>query len=548
MVESNAFGFTELEVVAKESDALPVMTDVIRASITSDIHPTRLPGLVKSGGMRLTSVRDNLELLSGNLTTNEKLASAANNLKCLFEDGNCNSLKKFATHLDELERLATASEPFALATVLKCQALVAASMQDYLSAADLCKKSASIQGLAIEQKWHLSHLQTQLLMDYGREFDDDAALQASIDLLKNEILPLAEESESAEFLAASFATLGKVLGMIGQRRKGTRYLEDAVIAFREALRRFNPELTPMQWANTQNGLGNALGWLGQRSADNALLQQSIEAFEQALTKQNEELCAYNWASTMNNMAAVLQSLGRKENNPRILKRSVESYKAVLRVWTRATVPLDWATTMDNLGTALRNLGEHRRGPGTLKQAVAAYQSSLAERIRELVPDEWAMTHNNLGAALHKLAQREENPEILERATEAYEKTLAEWNREKVPMTWAMTMANLGVARRELAEMTGDIQTAKKALEEIQCAVDIFRSASHAQYTELGEEQHLKARLLLDSLAAGNDCNNINSDSSSVDDCSIEGVEKRLAEKLNLDEAGQQNSCPSASGN
>ena len=537
MVESNAFGFAELEAVAKESDALPAITNVVRASIASDVQPTRLQGLVKSGAMRLTCVRDNLELLSCNLTTNEKLASTAKNLKCLLEDGKCNSLENFAAQLDALERLATTSEPYALATVLECQALVAASVQNYLSAADLCKKSASIQGLAIEQKWHLIHLQTQLLMDHGREFNDDAAVLASIDLLKNEILPLAEESESAEFMAASFATLGKVLGMIGQRRRGTRYLEDAINAFREALRRFDPESTPMQWANTQNGLGNALGWLGQRSADNALLQQSIEAFEQALTKQNEELCAYNWASTMNNMAAVLQTLGRKDNNPRILKRSVESYKAVLRVWTRATVPLDWATTMDNLGTALRNLGEHRRGPGTLKQAVAAYKSALAERTRELVPDEWAMTHNNLGAALHKLAQREENPEILESATEAYEKSLAEWTREKAPMTWAMTMANLGVARRELAEMTGDIQTAKKALEEIQCAVDIFRSASHAQYTELGEEQHLKARLLLDSLAAGTDGNNVNSDSSSVDDCSIEGGEKRPAEKLDLNEAG-----------
>ena len=483
MVESNAFGFAELEAVAKQSDVLPAMTEVIRASIASDVPPSRLPGLLKSGGMRLTSVRDNLELLSSRLTTNEKLAGAAKNLKCLLEDGECNSLEKFATHLDELERLAATSEPFAAATVLKCQALAAASMQNYLSAADLCKKSAGIQGLATEQKWHLIHQQAQLLMDYGRESDDDAALQTSIDLLKNEILPLAEKSDSAEHLAASFATLGKVLGMIGQRRKGTRYLEDAINAFHEALRRFDPESTPMQWANAQNGLGNALGWLGQRSADDALLQQSIKAFEQALTKQNEELCAHNWASTTNNMAAVLLSLGRKENNPRILKRSVESYKAVLRVWTRAAVPLDWAATMDNLGTALRNLGEHRRGPGTLKQAVAAYKSALAERTRELVPDEWAMTHNNLGAALHILAQREGNPEILESAAEAYENSLAEWSREKAPMTWAMTMANLGVARRELAEMTGDVQTAKKALEEIQCAVDIFRSASHAQYTE-----------------------------------------------------------------
>ena len=121
-----------------------------------------------------------------------------------------------------------------------------------------------------------------------------------------------------------------------------------------------------------------------------------------------------------------------------------------------------------------------------------------------MPDDWAKTHNNLGAALQKLAQREENPEIMKRATESYEKSLAEWTRDKAPMTWAFTLANLGVARRECAEMTGDVETADKAVEEISSAVDFFRSASHAQYTELGEEQLSKARLLLATLVAESD--------------------------------------------
>ena len=416
----------------------------------------------------------------------------------------CDSLQEFALLLKELEQIAAESERFALATVTECQANVAESIQNHQLSTERFEQNANNQELETVREWHLVHLHAKLLADHGREFDDDRSLQASIDLLKTKILPFAENSQDPQILAASFATLGGVLGMMGQRRKGTRYLEDAINSFGEALKRLNPDAAPMQWASAQNGLGNALGSLGQRSSDDSLLQQSIEAFEQALTQQSEGVCAHDWASTMNNLAAVLQSLGRKQSDTKILKRSVESYKAVLRVWTRKKTPLDWATTMDNLGTALRNLGEHRRGPGTLKQAIAAYNSALGERYREVVPNEWATTHNNLGAALQKLAEREENPDTMLRATESYEQALTEWTREKVPMTWAMTMANLGVARRDYAQITGDMESADKAVEEIRSAVDVFRSASHAQYTELGEEQLSKARRLLETLVAGKD--------------------------------------------
>lgn len=439
-------------------------------------------------------------------------------LKKAKESGQCDSLQNFALQLKELEQSAAANEPFALGTVAESRALVAESMQKYQLASDLFQQDAKeSRELETVRKWHLVYLQANFMADHGREFGDDASLQASIDLLKTKILPLSKKSEDSQILGASFATLGNVLGMMGQRRKGTRYLEDAINAFGESLKWINPDTTPMQWASVQNGLGNALGSLGQRSSDDTLLQQSIEAFEQALTKQSEEECAHEWASTRNNLAAVLQSLGRKQNDPKILKRSVESYKAVLRVWTRKKAPLDWATTMDNLGTALRNLGEHRRGPGTLKQAVAAYNNALGERYRELVPNEWAMTHNNLGAALQKLAQREENPDTMLRATESYEQTLTEWTCEKVPMAWAMTMANLGVARRDFAQMTGDIEAADKAVGEIQSAVDIFRSASHAQYTELGEEQLSKARRLLETLIAERDSESAEHSESPNDD-------------------------------
>ena len=512
--------YTERETFPEDAKVLQAMILALRACINSDVQPIRVSGLIRTARMRLSAVRDNLEMLSSNSSTEKTLADSAEILKRDLENGQFDSLQDFELRLGKLEQFAATTEPLTQARVTECRALVAASMQEHQLAADLCHRGAEIQELETVHRWHLIHLQATLLADYGRDFDDDVPLQASIDLLKHKILPLAEELEEPHVLATSLQTLGNVLGMIGQRRNGTRYLEDAISAFGEALKLLNPDTAAMQWAMVQNGLGNALGSLGQRCSDDKLLQQSIEAFEQALTKQSEDSCAHDWASTMNNLAAVLQSLGRKQSDPKLLKRSVNSYKAVLRVWTRTDVPLDWATTMDNLGTALRNLGEYRRGPGTLKQAVAAYNSALAERYRELVPNDWAMTHNNLGAALHRLAQREESSDIMQRATEAYEKTLTEWTHEKVPMTWAMTVANLGVARREFAEMTGDIDVADKAVEELQSAVDVFRSASHAQYTELGEEQLSKARLLLETLVAERDSEATDNSTPTTTDCPV----------------------------
>src|SRR5262245_2200423 len=43
-------------------------------------------------------------------------------------------------------------------------------------------------------------------------------------------------------------------------------LEEAVVAYREALKEWTRERAPFQWAATQNNLGNALRVLGERTA------------------------------------------------------------------------------------------------------------------------------------------------------------------------------------------------------------------------------------------------------------------------------------------
>jgi len=66
-----------------------------------------------------------------------------------------------------------------------------------------------------------------------------------------------------------------------------------------------------------------------------------------------------------------------------------------------------------------------------------------------------------------------------------------------PFRW-----HLGVTHRKLAERNQDIEISKRAALDLKMAVDVFRGASHARLTELGEEQLLLSPRLTASLQAG----------------------------------------------
>jgi hypothetical protein len=60
--------------------------------------------------------------------------------------------------------------------------------------------------------------------------------------------------------------LGTALKKLGERESGTRKLEDAVVAYREALKEWTRERVPLQWATTHMNLGTALRSLGERES------------------------------------------------------------------------------------------------------------------------------------------------------------------------------------------------------------------------------------------------------------------------------------------
>ena len=486
------------EMLAKDLGLTASVIPKLQACITRrNVTPKQEKDGLKAALSRLATVRDSLQELYALDPTDEVSCEQVAAGFDVLEGKVQFSFRELDAIFDSL--LQSANSPSTLVKLQHCRVQLKASQQLHLAAASLCLQGAEITGASVIERWKFLHQQAILLFEHGREFLDNAALQRSIDAIRVQVLPLAEKSGNNAIVMQSLETLGNVLGISGQRRSGTRQLEESIEVFGQARDLCDVNSAPHQWAALQNALGNALGLLGQRRADAQLIEQSIAAFELALTKRSEHSSPDEWASTMNNLAAVLRWVGAKNNDRIVIKRASESYKSVLRVWTRGRAPQQWAATMDNLGTSLRQLGEYRRGPRTLMQAVAAYNSALSERPREHFPNEWAMTQNNLGAALQKLAEREQDPAVMEQAIDAYENALKEFSMKKAPMTRAMTVANLAAARREFAAMTSDAAAAKKAVNEFESAIEVFRNASHAQYTELGEEQLASALELRDSL-------------------------------------------------
>ena len=299
------------------------------------------------------------------------------------------------------------------------------------------------------------------LFQYGRDRGSNVHLTASI-ALRRKLLDGALSDSERGF---GYHDLGVALCMLGARESGTDKLEEAVSAFREALKERTRERAPLEWATTQMSLGTALARLGERDNGTGRLEEAIAAYREALKEEIRERVPLDWAKTQNNLGNTLARLGERQKGAEKLMEAVAAYREALKERTRERVPLEWAGTQNNLGNALRALGGRESRTGKLEEAVAAYREALKERTRERVPLDWAMTQTNLGNALLRLGEREPGIGKLEEAVAAYHAALEERTRERVPLEWAMTQMNLGAALTRLGEReseTGKLEQAVAA--------------------------------------------------------------------------------------
>ncbi len=329
------------------------------------------------------------------------------------------------------------------AALLAERGRVASLQLRYRDAASFHARAAGAVAFEPATAWGHAQAAASALYDQGEEFGDNAALVSAIEAYVDNVLPLASRRDRPLDWATTQNNLGTALSRLGGREAGTARLEEAVTAYRDALKECTRERVPLDWAMTQNNLGNALSRLGGREAGTARLEEAVTAYRDALKERTRERVPLDWAATQNNLGTALSTLGGREAGTARLEEAVTAYRDALKECTRERVPLDWATTQNNLGTALSTLGEREAGTARLEEAVTAYRDALKERTRERVPLDWAATQNNFGTALSTLGGREAGTARLEEAVTAYRDALKECTRERVPLDWAMTQNNLG---------------------------------------------------------------------------------------------------------
>ena len=163
---------------------------------------------------------------------------------------------------------------------------------------------------------------------------------------------------------------------LGERESGTARLEEAVAAYREALKEWTRERVPLDWAVTQNNLGNALATLGERESGTARLEEAVAAYREALKERTRERVPLEWATTQNNLGNALQRLGERESGTARLEEAVAAYREALKEWTRERVPLQWATSFGNEGIALMLLAERRRDAAMAETALSQINTAF----------------------------------------------------------------------------------------------------------------------------------------------------------------------------
>jgi tetratricopeptide (TPR) repeat protein len=263
--------------------------------------------------------------------------------------------------------------------------------------------------------------------------------------------------------------LGNALWRLGEREAGTSRLEEAVAAYRNALKERPRNLVPLDWAETQTRLGTALWRLGERDVGTARLDEAVKTFRLALKERTRERAPLDWAEAQTNLGSTLKTLGEREHSTARLSKAVIAFQAALKERTRSRAPLLWAVTQNNLGSTLVTLGRWERGTARLKEGETAFRAALKEWKRDRVPILWAMATYNLGSTRVALGERKAEMRYLKLALKTLRAGLKESTRERAPLQWAATHSSIGHALWRLGER--EVGTAR--LEE---AVTAYREA------------------------------------------------------------------------
>jgi tetratricopeptide (TPR) repeat protein len=320
------------------------------------------------------------------------------------------------------------------------------------------------------------------LYSQGDERGDNKALTAAVERYRVILAVRRRDSVPLEW-AATETSLGAALERLGERESGTARLEEAVAAYRAALRAVgafyaaieedvHARVSWMIWAMTQMNLGAALQTLGAREGGTARLEEAVAAYRAALAEYAPNRAPVQWSMTEMDLGNALEALWEREGGTTPLEQAVAAYRAALEGGIRTRMRLQWAAAQMNLGVALEKFGERESDTTRLKEAVTAYRAALEECTRDRAPLQWAMIQNDLGMALNALGKRGNATAQLEEAVAAYRAALEVYTPDRAPLQWAETLMNLANVLQALGQLEGGTTRLEEAVAAYRAALQL----------------------------------------------------------------------------
>jgi tetratricopeptide (TPR) repeat protein len=163
------------------------------------------------------------------------------------------------------------------------------------------------------------------------------------------------------------------------------------------------------------------------------MEMSIEAYQEALRVYNRESYPEDWALGHSNMAAAFTERGKSED----LHNAADALDKALKVRSRADSPHDWALTQMHLGIVLGRLPGEISGSERQK-AIEAFRAAYEVlQKRGTAKERLAVTYN-LGSALARSGNREvlsEAAQLLEESRTSFLETPIGPNSSSVRRNW-----------------------------------------------------------------------------------------------------------------
>ncbi|MGB0083763.1 MAG: hypothetical protein WBP94_00110 [Rhodomicrobiaceae bacterium] len=207
---------------------------------------------------------------------------------------------------------------------------------------------------------------------------DDATFLAMARDLYTSVCPIFQAQGTPEELAELEMNLGLVLQSLAGL--GCARITEAISAYQRALRVFDRQRFPQEFAILQNNLATAFLTI-PLSDERAKMREAlaVQAFEDGLRVVNIVDHPVEYAMLQNNLGNALQYASSAHGVANNL-RALEAYDEALKVRTRRNMPVEYANTLTNKANCLQNLPDDPERPehgnrGNLVQAKALYEEA-----------------------------------------------------------------------------------------------------------------------------------------------------------------------------